>query len=588
MKPFYLTTIIATILFICNNGIQAQTKPTSPANINQFELIKQLHNNLPPEIKQPFDVNKPQLPLGFENLQNPEILKTQKVNRLKSATADGQLLDSVFYESWINNQWVPFLKELYEYDKNGNIVLYTPYMWNGQDGNFWEPYPHKPWRKIGDKIEYQYDQNDHMISSIYYIYYQRQYFASYKDEYTYDDGGNITSIIKFWISYDGQVNYNTKSEYTYDTNNNRTLEASYSWNQTTSQWVGWNKYEYSFDANSNMTLAISYSWNQTTSQWVGGSKNEYSFDANSNMTLAISYSWDQTTSQWVGGSKNEYSFDDNNNMILAISYSWDQTTSQWVGGSKYEWSFDANNNKTLESSYSWDKTTSQWVGGSKTEWSFDANNNMNLCSYYSWDQTTSQWVVDYKYKYKFERSIDTNNNMPLSINYNWDQTTSKWVFASKNEWSFDANNNMTLAISYSWDQTTCQWIGVSKGKYSFDANSNKTQEATYSWDKTTSQWVGSSDRITWFYSDHTATFIPAKSLNKLTLYPNPAKDFVVFDLPNSSQSATVELYDIQGKKIIQQKLTETKQIAVGQLPKGLYLYRLTDSETFYSGKLLVE
>jgi photosystem II stability/assembly factor-like uncharacterized protein len=74
----------------------------------------------------------------------------------------------------------------------------------------------------------------------------------------------------------------------------------------------------------------------------------------------------------------------------------------------------------------------------------------------------------------------------------------------------------------------------------------------------------------------------------ISVYPNPAKDFVVFDLPNGSESATVELYDIQGKKVIQQKLTETKQISVGHLPRGLYLYRLTDSKKFYAGKLVVE
>jgi photosystem II stability/assembly factor-like uncharacterized protein len=73
-----------------------------------------------------------------------------------------------------------------------------------------------------------------------------------------------------------------------------------------------------------------------------------------------------------------------------------------------------------------------------------------------------------------------------------------------------------------------------------------------------------------------------------SVYPNPSKDFVTFDLPYNSKSATVELYDIQGKKVIQQKLTETKQIAVGHLPKGLYLYRLTDGEKVYSGKLVVE
>lgn len=74
----------------------------------------------------------------------------------------------------------------------------------------------------------------------------------------------------------------------------------------------------------------------------------------------------------------------------------------------------------------------------------------------------------------------------------------------------------------------------------------------------------------------------------LSVYPNPAKDFIVFDITKNMESSIVEIYDIQGKRVIQQRLTENKQIAISNLAQGLYLVRLIDSGTIYTGKFIVE
>lgn len=152
------------------------------------------------------------------------------------------------------------------------------------------------------------------------------------------------------------------------------------------------------------------------------------------------------------------------------------------------------------------------------------------------DKNTNQWIEHYRYYNSHDGYIST--------------------FLLKQEYAYNVNGNMTLNITCNWDETAHLFVY--------------------------------NTRTTSYYSDKSTNSIPDTPTPHLTVYPNPAKDFVVFDLPNSSESASVELFDIQGKKVVQQKLTETKQIAVGHLPKGLYLYRLTDMETVYTGKLVVE
>jgi hypothetical protein len=75
---------------------------------------------------------------------------------------------------------------------------------------------------------------------------------------------------------------------------------------------------------------------------------------------------------------------------------------------------------------------------------------------------------------------------------------------------------------------------------------------------------------------------------KLNVYPNPAKEYIVFDITNISNSAIVELFDNQGKKVLEQKLSVTGQIFISNLAKGLYLYRINNNGTIYKGKIIID
>lgn len=55
----------------------------------------------------------------------------------------------------------------------------------------------------------------------------------------------------------------------------------------------------------------------------------------------------------------------------------------------------------------------------------------------------------------------------------------------------------------------------------------------------------------------------------LTLYPNPARAHLIIEYAANSENVFVEVFDLLGKKVIAQRLTE-QRIDISSLNKGLY------------------
>lgn len=324
------------------------------------------------------------------------------------------------------------------------------------------------------------------------------------------------------------------------------------WESTSNQWILDEKTWYSYSDEENSITEYNFYWDENTSQWFEYLKFESTYDAYGNMTLFIAYSWDETASQWlvVEQHKNEITRDANDSIILNIDQVWDESNSQWVNSEKYEYTNDDNGNKILLMYYEWDETESQWVNTYKAEYTYDGNGNNNSIIVYWWDESGSQWLLNEKYEYTY----DDNRDNILSIYYEWDVTESLWVNYYKEQYTYDENGNILSYASHEWSGS--QWDAY--------------------------------DKETFYYSGQVPTLNPDIAENHISVYPNPAYEYVIFDLEKASESATVELFSVDGKKVLEQKLSENRQISVSSLPKGLYMYKVSNSGNSYTGKLLIE
>jgi hypothetical protein len=421
-------------------------------------------------------------------------------------------------------------------------------------------------------------------------------------------------IIETWDYTSNQLVVSSKELFTYDAKGNKSSAISYTWDQIKSKWLKDGKQVYNYDANGNMTLEFDYLWSRFNNQvYPSKGKREYTYDANRNIIFYISYGWDEETSQWIVYSKEEYSYDANGNNILDITYDW--YDGKWNEYYKSEFVYDANGNKTLfiyynwklstkqlvivekgENTYNirgnmtssidsvWDITTGQLLDQSHiTEYTYDENGNDTLKIDYGWNVLTNQWDTTTKFKGVY----DSNSNMTSEIDYFWDKTTRQWIGTSREEFAYDTYGNRILGILYGWDQTASQWINYYKTENTYNFIGNITLQINYNWNSKTSQWIAYY-KETYYYSEQIPTLNPDIPEYHISVYPNPATEYVVFDIAKDSQSAIVELFDMDGKMVLEQKLPENQQVSVSTLPKGLYVYRLNVSGIIYKGKLTVK
>lgn len=74
---------------------------------------------------------------------------------------------------------------------------------------------------------------------------------------------------------------------------------------------------------------------------------------------------------------------------------------------------------------------------------------------------------------------------------------------------------------------------------------------------------------------------PTNPINDITIYPNPAKDFikVKIEIANIAGKATFELYDITGRKVISKKMAVEQSVPVelnlSEIRPGIYLLKVT-------------
>jgi len=363
---------------------------------------------------------------------------------------------------------------------------------------------------------------------------------------------------------------------------------------------------------------ITYLWDLTTipNKWVNSTKTETTYNTGGDLTSMISYDWDKNTipNVWVGDFKEVRTYV-SGKLSVSNSYTWD--AGQWVNLAKKEYTYDGTGKLISDISYMW--VTAVWMNISKTEHAYDGSGNNNLSTVYSWDMINSEWAVSGKTESTF-----ANGKKTLEITYNWDKTlpVPAWVNSGKTELAYDSNGNMTSMSSYTWDKAGSQWVGMMKIESVYTAN-DPTAITVYHWDKVvnpTTGWVNfskteqtasgslpnnvkyvvmtgtdwdvdkwvNSNKDTYYYSDQSTSVFNKNSEDDITVYPNPAKEFIIFDLANISASAIAEIYDIQGKKVLEQKVSENKQISVSNLRKGLYFYKLHNNGTIRTGKLLIE
>jgi hypothetical protein len=330
-------------------------------------------------------------------------------------------------EQWneTSSQWVPYSKDVYTYDANGNMTQYIYYYRDDDTGKLVFYY----------KYTYTADSKGNLTQSISYDWDEAasQWLVFDRDEYTYNASGNLIQHLDYY-NFSGSTSQLTyKEEFTYNANGSMTQYLNFTWAESTSQWMAFQKGEYTYDAARNQTHYNNYQWNKVTSQWDATNRNEYTYDASGNMVQYLGHYWSIFTNEWINSTKYEYTYDAAGNVTQYLDYSLNETTNQLVAYYKDEYTYDANGNIIQYLVHSLDENTNQWVSIGREEFTFNNTysfNDLMLPFYYTAETSNLFSIFDILYRHMILSSLayikdDTDSwiQASKSINYYSEQGT---------------------------------------------------------------------------------------------------------------------------------------------------------------------
>jgi hypothetical protein len=84
----------------------------------------------------------------------------------------------------------------------------------------------------------------------------------------------------------------------------------------------------------------------------------------------------------------------------------------------------------------------------------------------------------------------------------------------------------------------------------------------------------------------TTTDVEGAEALTISVYPNPAVDYIAVVLPENAARAFFTLYDMQGQVAIEKAIGRREAISVSHLPAGIYIYEVAIEKQRYTGRLV--
>jgi len=148
------------------------------------------------------------------------------------------------------------------------------------------------------------------------------------------------------------------------------------------------------------------------------------------------------------------------------------------------------------------------------------------------------------------------------------------------QWS-DVNSATNYTSEISLDDSFESLFFTSTTNSTSQIVASFTCETLYYWrvkannDGTSSEW---SD--TWSFTTTSCTGVGLIYSNTVTLYPNPANDYIMLDYSNEyNKQMELKIFSINGALVYSHRATKNKRISIKSLSAGIYIIQLIHNRT---------
>ena len=561
------------------------------ANTETSTRTKQL---LKAKVSQSIDLNQSD-PINLKLGQTKRTMGVKRVNKsLESTGIVKYRLDSAVAPG--------SYKELSERNVQGKETRYALYLWSATLNK---------WIVKEDDVT-GYDQNGYAnYSSTTLLNSKTNAYDVSKAESVNNKLGNATSIRTYILNnttkeFEGV----DRTDFTYAADDVTLLiETSYAWNLTTKDWEFANKTEVEYDQNGNEIGGSVYLMDNFTKTLYLDKKASFEYDKNNNEILAMVYSLSSITEKLEPDTKTEYVVNDNGKVLQETHYvrHYDSNTSTYslITSNRLTLTYhrDGRIKSLLEEN--WDGPKGLWVGIRKEVNTFNEFDQNTIFDSYKWDTVTETWIPFYQNVFSYPTTTASVGYNTFNM-YLWDTTNNIWLHRRDAISTRDENGNLIKFMMMSWRATTDAngnqdgvWDGYVNFEFTHDLNVTSDQLLTFMSSNdhpnkvltmTGYKWLNGAwtvkDVATYYYSQQELSAISETHMDAAMIFPNPAKDFITVKTDGSGTHNTIELYNLQGSKVLSSTLSNDNKVSIEQLVQGAYIYKVNGGNGCFTGKLV--
>lgn len=421
---------------------------------------------------------------------------------------------------------------------------------------------------------------------------------NYRIEYTYDGEGNVVSETQYAYNPETSMyELGTKIEFSYNDNMYLIGRLQQQWNPLADGWDNQTLDEFEFDAEGNELLSQSSSW---TTEWVALERREQTFDSEGRLNERVEFApIANFGSELVPDMKSTYSYGGDGLLSETLVEEWEESdmgAEIWNPRFQRFHSYE-NGLQVSELTNAWSEADAEWQSALIRSFTYEGGLETLMIAE-QWNPVDEVWAE----VSKIERAYTASGTESVTAYYIMEEDGWRPVFT--NELVFGAGDNAEQVNVYVWDQNSQELYLNSSAQYSFDLDYEIDQLAIPHWYQNTPRIKNKPEglSLTAFLPNglevfqiteefHYSAFAPLTTLNtentKLLLYPNPASDFVNISTGNKPLASRLELFDLHGRKVMDQITGADEQISIAGIPSGMYIYRLNGgNDTQTTGKLV--
>ncbi|MGW8315481.1 MAG: T9SS type A sorting domain-containing protein [Bacteroidales bacterium] len=236
------------------------------------------------------------------------------------------LVESIFVPA--SSSWAPDFKAFYTFDDNGLITEYREEGWNNDSRRFEQT----------DYETYEYDEQGNLVVYIDYDQYGTNFYSRYKIEYTYDNGMLMETLESGKDTPEDSWYTIWRTDYSYNDNNQISGTREYINNN------GWKeswRTEYVYDGEGRLITYYDYNDNaDLPSGWEYAWREEYTYDFEGHLDIYEESEWDPDFNQWFPTDREEYNIFSNGDVQSYTDFDWDDAGEEWIPNAMGEYTYN--------------------------------------------------------------------------------------------------------------------------------------------------------------------------------------------------------------------------------------------------------